>query len=186
MLDHLVVAAASLAEGAAWLEARLGAAPQPGGRHETMGTHNRLLSLGPSCYLEVIAIDPDGRSPSRPRWFALDEPATHERLAAGPALWHWVERTDRLEDVAAASPEPVDLLAFSRGAYRWRMALTRDGRLPGGGRRPTFIQWETATPAAALDDRAVRLLSLGAPDGTARFATPSGEREIPWARRARE
>ena len=56
-LDHIVVAAASLAEGRDWVEGLLGVAAAGGGRHETMGTHNALWGLGES-YLEVIAVDP--------------------------------------------------------------------------------------------------------------------------------
>ena len=47
-LDHLVVAAAGLDAGAAWLEAHLGVPLAPGGKHAAMGTHNRLLKLGAS------------------------------------------------------------------------------------------------------------------------------------------
>ena len=50
-LDHLVVAATSLAEGSQWVEERLGVTTDPGGHHTAFGTHNRLLSLGPDCYL---------------------------------------------------------------------------------------------------------------------------------------
>ncbi|MFM7460122.1 MAG: VOC family protein, partial [Burkholderiales bacterium] len=57
-LDHLVVGCADLARGAAWLERFLGVTLGPVGQHALMGTHNRLLSLGPDCYLELIAIDP--------------------------------------------------------------------------------------------------------------------------------
>jgi len=56
--DHLILAARDLDSGAAWLEDRLGVALAAGGRHERMGTHNRLLSLGQGFYLELIAIDP--------------------------------------------------------------------------------------------------------------------------------
>jgi hypothetical protein len=59
VLDHLVVAARTLEEGAAWVTGRLGVSMAPGGKHALMGTHNRLLSLGARAYLEVIAIDPD-------------------------------------------------------------------------------------------------------------------------------
>ena len=44
-LDHLVVAARSLDEGAAWCEATLGIVPGPGGKHPLMGTHNRLFPI---------------------------------------------------------------------------------------------------------------------------------------------
>ena len=44
-LDHLVVAARTLEEGAAWVEAKLGVPMAGGGKHDLMGTHNRLLRL---------------------------------------------------------------------------------------------------------------------------------------------
>lgn len=181
MLDHLVVAARGLDEGEAWLHERLGVRVAPGGRHPTMGTHNRVLSLGPGLYLEVIAVDPEAAPPSRPRWFGLDEPATRALLAQGPALLHWAERTDDLEGAARASRDDVEILAFTRGPYRWRMALTRDGRLPGGGTRPTWIQWDGPHPSESLPASGCRLIDLGAPGGgEARFATPDGERRLAW------
>ena len=70
-LDHLAVSAATLAEGTAHVEAALGIVLEPGGRHDRMGTHNRLLGLG-DIYLEVIATDPDAPEPAWPRWFDLD------------------------------------------------------------------------------------------------------------------
>ena len=87
-LDHIVVASARLDEGADWVEQRLGVRPQPGGRHVAMGTHNALLKLGVQTYLEVIAIDPEGTPPSRPRWFALDEPGMQARLASRTGAGH--------------------------------------------------------------------------------------------------
>ena len=186
MLDHLVVAARDLDEGEAWLQERLGVRVVPGGKHPTMGTHNRVLSLGPGLYLEVIAVDPEAAAPARPRWFGLDEPATRALLAQGPALLHWVERTSDLERAARASPDDVEILAFSRGPYSWRMALTRDGSLPGGGTRPTWIQWDGPHPSEALADSGCRLLALGGPGGAgARFATPLGERLLAWRLPAR-
>lgn len=88
VLDHLVVAARTLEEGAAYIERMLGVAMSPGGQHPQMGTHNRLLNLGGGVYLEVLAIDPQGIPPDRPRWFDLDSPALQQRLEAGPALIH--------------------------------------------------------------------------------------------------
>src|SRR5215213_5147612 len=99
-LDHLVVACRSLDAGRAWCEATFGVAPQPGGRHALMGTHNLLLSLAseryPKAYLELIAIDPDAPTPTptptQPRWFDLDD-ASLQAAIGTPRLVHWVART---------------------------------------------------------------------------------------------
>lgn len=160
-LDHLVVAARTLEEGATWVESRLGVALAPGGKHATMGTHNRLLGLGPGRYLEVIAVDPDAPPPGRPRWFALDEPATIERLAKGPALVHWVVRADDIERaIAATAAGQAEILALSRGAYRWRIGVPRSGSLALSGVAPTVIQWDGGHPAAALAESGCRLERL--------------------------
>lgn len=180
-LDHIVVAARTLGEGAAWVQSRLGVSPVPGGKHPTMGTHNSLLSLGPGRFLEVIAVDPDAPSPQRPRWFELDTPAMRQRLAKSPGLIHWVECTVDLEAALEDYPVPVDITPFTRGDYRWRMALTPDGSIPDGGSSPTLIQWEGAHPAEALPDAGVRLVRFTHESGAlaAVFSTPSGPRTIP-------
>ena len=46
-----------------------------------MSTHNHLMRLGNSAFLEVISIDPDAPAPARTRWFDLDDPAMRARLA---------------------------------------------------------------------------------------------------------
>ncbi len=159
--DHLVLAAADLDSGVAWLEDHLGVALSPGGRHERMGTHNRLLQLGDGFYLELIAIDPSAQSPERPRWFELDRLALElER----PHLIHWVARSDAIEAEAAASSEALgEILAMERGDYRWRITVPADGHLPGDGLVPTLIQWDVPFhPAARLPDVGCRLMKLEA------------------------
>ena len=181
-LDHLVVAARTLDEGAAWVEARLGVAPVAGGKHEGMGTHNRLLRLDAKRYLEVIAIDPDAPSPGRPRWFALDTTSMQARLARGPALIHWVERTDDLDAALRARPERVQVLELSRGPYRWRMGVPLDGRMPAHGAAATLIQWDgDAHPWDGLPESGVSLVQLSSTQGAlaAVFTTPGGTRTIP-------
>ena len=158
-LDHLVVAARSLQEGAEWIERQLGIAPVAGGKHAAMGTHNRLLGLGERTYLEVIAIDEAAAAPARPRWFALDTAPMRARLAMGPALIHWVVRSDDLDADVAKSDEPLDILSMTRGDFRWRIGVPPDGRLPANGSQPTLIQWEgEAHPAGRLPDSGCRLL----------------------------
>jgi hypothetical protein len=172
-IDHLVVAARSLEEGASWVESRLGVAPAGGGKHALMGTHNRLLGLGDDVYLEVIAIDPGAPAPARSRWFALDAPAMRARLERGPALIHWAAATDDIERAAAEAPMDMgEIVAASRGRYRWRITVPPDGSLPAGGIFPTLIQWEGQRPAPSLPDSGCRLesLDLGHPEAGAFFA----------------
>ena len=161
-LDHLVVAASTLDAGSAWAVRTLGVRPQPGGRHLAMGTHNALIGLGPRLFLEIIAIDPQGTSPSRPRWFDLDDPRMRAKLAEGPALIHWVVRTNDIEgDVTRMQRDPGAILAMHRGDFAWRISVPADGRLPAGGLVPTLIQWsDRRHPADALSDGGVHLVAL--------------------------
>ena len=180
-LDHLIVAARTLDEGAAWIEERVGVAPVPGGKHASMGTHNRLLGLGQRVYLEVIAIDPDAPAPARPRWFELDTPQMRERLAQGPALIHWVMRTGAIEEDVRRCPEPLEILSLARGDYRWRIGVAADGRIPCRGRCATLIQWEgNRHPADNLPDSGCRLVELdtSAALPKARIATRLGIRDL--------
>lgn len=155
-IDHLIVAAASLDAGAAWLEEKLGVPLTPGGKHAAMATHNRLLKLGQRLYLELIAIDADAPAPGRPRWFGLDDPALQARLVARPRLIHWVARCD--EPPATAADE---ILEMARGGFRWRIAVPADGRLSGDGLIPSLIQWQAPLhPADNLPERDCALMKL--------------------------
>ncbi|MCU4653128.1 VOC family protein [Roseibacterium sp. SDUM158016] len=155
-LDHIAVSTEALEDGAAEVEAALGVPLAPGGQHAAMGTWNRLLSLGPEEYFELIAIEPGAPGPDQPRWFDLDNFTGATRATT------WICRTDNLDAALAAAPEgagvPWDL---ERGDLSWRMAVPEDGKLPFGGLFPAMIQWNgPAHPAPRLPDRGVRLTAL--------------------------
>lgn len=154
--DHLAVSTASLEAGTAYVEAALGVPLEPGGKHPHMGTHNRLLSLGPEEYLEVIAIDPDAQKPLHPRWFGLD------RFAGSPRLTNWIARVDDLDAALAAAPDGAGRATdLARGDFRWRFGVPDDGCLPFGDAFPALIEWQgSARPAALLPDRGCRLTRL--------------------------
>ncbi|MBL8326936.1 MAG: VOC family protein [Rubrivivax sp.] len=172
-IDHVVIAAATLAQGAAWCEATLGAAPGAGGQHPLMGTHNRLMKIEsamfPLAYLEIIAIDPAAAAPGRARWFGLDDAGLRARLAVqGPALIHVVARTDDLarsrEQMLGAGQDPGVPIAAHRdtpaGRLAWRILVRDDGRLPAHGALPTLLEWQGTHPALGMPASAVQLGAL--------------------------
>ncbi len=159
-IDHIVITAPDLVAGAELVRRSLGVRPQPGGEHARMGTHNSLLRLGESLYLEVISPNPDAPKPGRPRWFELDEvkPDTPPRLAT------WVARTDDIRSTLAACSEPLgNVEPMSRGELNWLITIPSDGSLPLGGIAPTLIEWHTeAHPAARLREAGCSLVRLEA------------------------
>ncbi|HMN21345.1 MAG TPA: VOC family protein [Ottowia sp.] len=175
-LDHLVVLADTLEQGAAWCERVLGVPAGPGGRHAQFGTHNRLLAIGstafPLAYLEIIAIDPQtDRAVMRPgpRWFDMDDAHLQERVRTqGPSLIHWVARVPDAAAVAAAwadrGLERGPVLDASRmtpaGALRWRITVRPDGQRLLDGCLPTLIQWGGVHPSHDMSASGVTLAAL--------------------------
>lgn len=172
-VDHLVVVARSLEEGAAWCERTLGFAPGPGGQHPLMGTHNRLFRIDgptfPQAYFEIIAVDPSATPPGRRRWFDMDDTQLQNRIATqGPQLAHVVVRVN---DVAAARAawqalgiDRGEVLQASRptptGLLEWRITVREDGQRLFDGALPTLIEWGTTHPADAMAPPLARLSSL--------------------------
>jgi hypothetical protein len=203
-IDHLTVTSPTLAVGSDHVYRSIGVAPVDGGRHPRMGTHNLLLRLGMSRFLEVIAIDPAAQAPARPRWFALDELVA----TSAPRLATWVAMTPD----ASACPNPLRQLIgppeiMSRGTREWLITIPQDGSLALDGTLPSLIEWTTpsTTPASALPDSGCELLELtlshpqpdrlgellsalgfldevtliaGAPGLLARIMTPNGVRTL--------
>lgn len=168
-LDHIAVVARTLEEGATYVEAVLGAKPSPGGSHPRMGTHNKLLSLGPEVYLEIIAIDPEAPKPSHRRWFNLDA------YDGAPRVMNWICRTDDLDAALEAAPagsgRPLDQ---SRADLTWRMAVPEFGRLPYDDASPALMSWGEGGihPAKRLPEMDLRLTRLDVfhPDADALLA----------------
>jgi Glyoxalase-like domain len=161
-IDHLVVVADTLAQGAAWCEATFGVAPGAGGQHPLFGTHNRLLTVGsaafPDSYFEIIAVDPQAAPPQRVRWFGMDDPALRAAVRQAPQCVQAVVRCDDLQPARqrlhAAGLDGGRPIAASRqtpaGLLAWQINLRDDGRLESEGACPTLIQWGAVHPAASL------------------------------------
>ncbi|MGV3569204.1 MAG: VOC family protein [Ramlibacter sp.] len=172
-VDHLVIAASTLEEGAAWCEATLGVTPGPGGEHPLMGTHNRLLRIAtvdyPRAYLEIIAVQP-GREPQRGRrWFDLDDEAVRDALRQdGPRLLHFVanvpdvrEATESLRGLGIDRGEVVAASRMTaRGLLEWQITIRPDGQRLFDGVLPTLIEWGAVHPAAGMGDCGITLQAL--------------------------
>jgi hypothetical protein len=171
-IDHLVVAAETLEQGAQWCEATLGVVPAAGGEHPLMGTHNRLLRTSteryPRSYFEIIAINPAAPAPKGARWFDLDDPVLRQAVRRQPRLVHFVARTDD----ATAALESLQRLGIERGPLRqaerptpsgllrWQMSLRPDGQRLFHGGLPMLIEWGGVHPSDNMGDSGLALQSL--------------------------
>ncbi len=161
-IDHFAVGACTLDQGIAAMQAALGVELSVGSKHDLMSTHNKVMQSGNESFFELIAIDPDAPKPGRTRWFTLDDPITHKRIAERPRALCWVVGTDNLDAIVASSPRELgEIVTFTRGDRSWRLTVPADGHLPGGGLLPAFIEWSPGPhPSTGQQDLGVTLKSV--------------------------
>jgi hypothetical protein len=151
-VDHLVYTSTSLEAGMDEIEQRLGVRPVRGGQHPEFGTHNALLSLGPTAYLEVIAYDPELKKPDRGWPFGIGN-FEKSRLAT------WALRTETISECAAAAKSA----GLETGAVQSGSRQTPEGKV---------LSWQLSDPyAMQLEGTMPFLISWGGtshPAGTAR------------------
>src|SRR4051794_3206235 len=129
-VDHVMIVCADPEATAATLERRLGLAATRGGRHEALGTFNRLIWLG-DAYLELVGLfDTDLASRS---WFGSLVLAGLGGERDG-GLVTWAIAVDDLDDTLRWAPPDAGLI----------------GPLDGERRRPDgrVVRWRLAHPAA--------------------------------------
>jgi hypothetical protein len=140
-LDHITIIAPSLAEGVSHVRACLDLDVPFGQRHAYMGTHNHLLQLEDTVYLEIVALDPEADGPGRPRWFGLDDQRkVRSDWDEGRRLRGWVARTDAIDTIIGGHGgifgEKVALPAVNSS---FDFAIPHDGSLPLDGAAPSII-----------------------------------------------
>ena len=171
-VDHLIIAAESLAQGIAWCENTLFVTPTAGGEHPLMGTHNAVLRIDTPAfgraYLEIIAVNPAAPEPRRKRWFDLDDPALRNAIRQQPRLVHFVaECLPALGGSLALDSLGIDrgpMLAAQRetphGLLQWRISVRDDGQRLFHGMLPTLIEWGDLHPVDSLPASGLSLLSV--------------------------
>lgn len=70
-IDHFVIGCKKLEDGSHFLESLLRENLSEINKHTSMGTHNKVISLGGN-YLEVISNDPSSGLKNKNSWFELD------------------------------------------------------------------------------------------------------------------
>jgi hypothetical protein len=157
-IDHIVITAPSLPVGAEYVRQSLGLAPQIGGEHQRMGTHNMLLRVGEAMYIEVIAVNPNAPRPNRRRWFDLDRTNANSM----PGLATWVARTNDIRSAVLESRLQLgEIESMSRGQFNWLITIPADGSLPFQGIAPSLIQWlNEHHPVDKLPDSGCSLIRL--------------------------
>jgi hypothetical protein len=104
-----VYAAPDLELACADLEERLGVRPSEGGRHQGRGTRNALVAVGPDCYIEIVAPDPQQPRPAGARWFGVD-------TIASPRLVAWAAKATDLPGLVVEQRAGASTLGPSRPA----------------------------------------------------------------------
>ena len=141
-VDHLLLGAAGLDAGIAWVERLTGVRAVPGGSHPGRGTRNALLALGARRYLEIIAPDPAQATFNY-------EPDL--RTFKEPHLIAWAAATTDIQAVAAAArsanqqvfgPNDGSRARPDGRMLRWRVLGLRSDLAAGGVNPiPFFIEW---------------------------------------------
>ncbi len=139
MLDHLLWGVPNLDDGLRNFARRSGVTAAIGGRHPGIGTHNALLDLEGTRYLEIIAADP---TQDRFTDFGLLLRELRE-----PGLLTWAARTDDIVTLAKrvrdAGLEPGEIVTILRQRPDGELFRGRLLQLDGhrwGPLVPFFIQ----------------------------------------------
>jgi hypothetical protein len=162
-LDHIIVIAPTLIEGVSHVQNCLDLEVPFGTRHDYMGTHNHRLQLGNTVYLEIVALDPEGTEPGRPRWFGLDnQEKVRSDWNEGRRLRGWVASTDAIDSVVSTRRAIFgDKVPLPAANPAFDFAIPEDGSLPLDGAAPSIIDHRgEPTSMVSIPDLGARLRSL--------------------------
>ena len=158
-LDHIVLAANTLEEGTSYLENKLHIKLSNIGYHKDMGTHNRVVKISKSVYLEVISIDPNCGHLNSKRWFNLDSLKLQSQLRKSPQVIGYVIENVDIKILKYYEP----FFKASRGEYKWKFAMpgTKASILADqsylNGIIPSLINWESEKPINKMQDNHLNL-----------------------------
>jgi glyoxalase-like protein len=168
-IDHVIYGAADLDAAEAAVEAALGVGAVRGGRHEGLGTHNRIVPLG-GAYVELLAVA-DAAEASRSDLGR----ALLARIERGDGLLGWAVAVDDVAPVADRLGAPVTTIrreGFSAHLCGVAKAL-REPFLP------FFIARDPGVPGPPAHGAAGGIAWLEVAGDAARLATWLGGASLP-------
>jgi hypothetical protein len=132
-LDHVIWATRDLDAAAARFESAYGLAATGGGRHEGMGTHNRIVPLG-GGYVELLAIADAEEAAASPLGRFVD--------AAAEGWMGWAVVVDDVD--AVAERLGTELTVIARAGFTARLTGVADALAEPT--LPFFLQRDEGTP----------------------------------------
>jgi hypothetical protein len=190
-IDHVIWATADLDAAAERLERSHGLRAAGGGRHDGMGTHNRIVPLG-GGYLELLAVADAGEAADS----ALGRAVTGRLASVGEGLMAWAVVAEDVTAVAARLG--AEVVTISRQGFTGRLTGVaeamaepclpffvergRDVPDPGVGGDAGGLTWvEVAGDAARLEAwlGGARLPLRVRPGAPALLAVGIGEQRLP-------
>ena len=145
-IDHFVFGANTLSEGSNAIKKILHEDLSEINVHETMGTHNRVISLG-SCYLEVISLDPKNQNANSNTWFNLSDKIYREKFLKIPKLISFVISSKELNNSIFFEKE----FLVSRNKYKWffkkpNFEYLNKNNFTNTNLFPSLINWQSVSP----------------------------------------
>ena len=161
-LDHIVFGSYTLEEGTEFVENILQTKLSDIGYHKEMGTHNRVIRISETIYLEVIAIDPKITNLNNRKWFNLDNPNLQSKLKKLPQIIGYVIEYKDIRMSKYYDP----FFEVSRSNYKWQFAMPThknnivDSEIIRTGIIPSLISWKSEKPVYKMKKNQFELIRL--------------------------
>jgi hypothetical protein len=172
-IDHAIWATRDLDAAAARFARDHGLAAAGGGRHEGMGTHNRILPLG-GGYLELLAVADAAEAAGSPLGRFVDD--------AAEGWMGWAVVVENVDDVAARLGTEVTSLA--REGFSARLTAVVEALLEPA--LPFFLERSPGTPDPGEGGTAGGLTGLEVAGDAERLREWLGGADLPVRVRAGE
>ena len=145
-IDHFVFGANTLSEGSNTIKKILDEDLGKINTHESMGTHNRVISLG-SNYLEIIALDPKNQNANNNTWFNLSDKIYREKFLKIPKLISFVISSEKFNSSIFFEKE----FLVSRNKYKWffkkpDFQYLKKNNFTNTNLFPSLINWQSVSP----------------------------------------